>query len=89
MSEARRPRFTYFGHSTVAIDFADGQRWLVDPWVQGNPSCPAALLTVLAGDPAATFGGGVGLGHGVGTAASGRAGEDAGRSAHVVHLWRA
>lgn len=43
MSDATRPTFTYFGHSTVRIDFADGQRWLIDPWVTGNPSCPAQL----------------------------------------------
>jgi L-ascorbate metabolism protein UlaG (beta-lactamase superfamily) len=43
MSDSQRPVFTYYGHATVRIDFADGQRWLIDPWVAGNPSCPEEL----------------------------------------------
>lgn len=43
MSDSTRPVFTYFGHSTVRVDFPDGQRWLIDPWVAGNPSCPSEL----------------------------------------------
>ena len=38
-----RPTFTYLGHSTVRVDFADGGRWLIDPWVRGNPACPPQL----------------------------------------------
>lgn len=43
MNEVQRPMFTYLGHATVRIDFQDGQRWLIDPWVAGNPSCPSEL----------------------------------------------
>jgi L-ascorbate metabolism protein UlaG (beta-lactamase superfamily) len=43
MSDSQRPTFTFLGHATVRIDFPDGQRWLIDPWVAGNPSCPEAL----------------------------------------------
>ncbi|MDH3255851.1 MAG: metal-dependent hydrolase [Acidobacteriota bacterium] len=43
MSDSPRPSFTYYGHASVRVDFPDGQRWLIDPWVQGNPSCPESL----------------------------------------------
>jgi L-ascorbate metabolism protein UlaG (beta-lactamase superfamily) len=35
-----RPRFTYLGHATVRCDLPGGEVLLIDPWVQGNPSCP-------------------------------------------------
>jgi L-ascorbate metabolism protein UlaG (beta-lactamase superfamily) len=35
-----RPKFTYLGHATVRCDLPDGEVVLIDPWVQGNPSCP-------------------------------------------------
>ena len=35
-----RPRFTYLGHATVRCDLPGGEVMLIDPWVQGNPSCP-------------------------------------------------
>ena len=35
-----RPKFTYLGHATVRCDLPGGEVLLVDPWVQGNPSCP-------------------------------------------------
>lgn len=35
-----RPKFTYLGHATVRCDLPDGEVLLIDPWVQGNPSCP-------------------------------------------------
>jgi L-ascorbate metabolism protein UlaG (beta-lactamase superfamily) len=38
-----RPTFTFLGHATVRVDFPDGSRWLIDPWVSGNPSCPEEL----------------------------------------------
>jgi L-ascorbate metabolism protein UlaG (beta-lactamase superfamily) len=37
-----RPRFTYLGHATVRCDLPGGEVVLIDPWVQGNPACPAA-----------------------------------------------
>ncbi len=38
MSE-QRPTFTYLGHSTVLCDLPNGERILIEPWVNGNPSC--------------------------------------------------
>jgi L-ascorbate metabolism protein UlaG (beta-lactamase superfamily) len=35
-----RPSFTYLGHATVRCDLPGGEVVLIDPWVQGNPSCP-------------------------------------------------
>ncbi|MFN7962727.1 MAG: metal-dependent hydrolase [Thermoanaerobaculia bacterium] len=36
-----RPKFTYLGHSTIRCELPDGEVVLIDPWVQGNPACPA------------------------------------------------
>jgi L-ascorbate metabolism protein UlaG (beta-lactamase superfamily) len=36
----KRPTFTYLGHATVRCDLPGGEVMLIDPWVQGNPSCP-------------------------------------------------
>ena len=38
-----RPKFTYLGHATVRCDLPGGEVVLIDPWVQGNPSCPEEL----------------------------------------------
>jgi L-ascorbate metabolism protein UlaG (beta-lactamase superfamily) len=35
-----RPTFTYLGHATVRCDLPGGEVLLIDPWVDGNPSCP-------------------------------------------------
>ena len=35
------PRFTWLGHSTVRCDMPGGEVFLIDPWVAGNPACPA------------------------------------------------
>lgn len=40
-----RPKFTYLGHSTVLCEMPGGERVLIDPWVDGNPSCPDHLKT--------------------------------------------
>lgn len=40
MSPHPRPKFTYLGHATVRCDLPAGEVLLIDPWVQGNPSCP-------------------------------------------------
>lgn len=40
MSTNDRPRFTYLGHATVLVELPSGERVLIDPWVDGNPSCP-------------------------------------------------
>jgi L-ascorbate metabolism protein UlaG (beta-lactamase superfamily) len=34
---------TYLGHSTFKITTPTGKVVLLDPWVEGNPACPAAL----------------------------------------------
>ena len=36
----QRPRFTWLGHATVRCDLPGGEVVLIDPWVDGNPSCP-------------------------------------------------
>lgn len=35
-----RPTFTFLGHSTVLFTLPSGEAVLIDPWVEGNPSCP-------------------------------------------------
>ena len=45
MTDAESPRFTYLGHSTVRCDLPSGEVLLIDPWVEGNPSCPDELKT--------------------------------------------
>ena len=40
---SQRPTFTYLGHATVRCDLPSGEVILIDPWVQGNPACPAPL----------------------------------------------
>ncbi|MDY7092799.1 MAG: metal-dependent hydrolase [Acidobacteriota bacterium] len=43
MSHSPRPKFTFLGHSTVRCDLPDGKVLLMEPWVDGNPSCPDEL----------------------------------------------
>lgn len=33
--------FTWLGHSTFLVETPGGKRLLIDPWVDGNPACPA------------------------------------------------
>lgn len=42
MSQHPRPKFTYLGHATVRCDLPGGEVVLIDPWVNGNPACPAS-----------------------------------------------
>jgi L-ascorbate metabolism protein UlaG (beta-lactamase superfamily) len=37
---SRRPKFTFLGHSTIRVDLDGGEVMLLEPWIQGNPSCP-------------------------------------------------
>lgn len=37
------PRFLYYGHSTVGLTTPEGDHWLIDPWLKGNPRCPERL----------------------------------------------
>ena len=34
------PRFTWLGHATLRVDLASGETMVIDPWLEGNPSCP-------------------------------------------------
>jgi L-ascorbate metabolism protein UlaG (beta-lactamase superfamily) len=34
-------KFTWLGHSTFKIETPGGNTVLIDPWVMGNPACPA------------------------------------------------
>jgi L-ascorbate metabolism protein UlaG (beta-lactamase superfamily) len=34
---------TWYGHSTFLLRTPGGKRLMFDPWLEGNPSCPAAL----------------------------------------------
>jgi L-ascorbate metabolism protein UlaG (beta-lactamase superfamily) len=43
MHQHPRPKFTCLGHATVRCDLPGGEVVLIDPWVMGNPACPAAL----------------------------------------------
>lgn len=36
-------RLTWLGHATWLIETPGGRRVLIDPWLDGNPSCPAAF----------------------------------------------
>jgi L-ascorbate metabolism protein UlaG (beta-lactamase superfamily) len=35
-----RPKFTWIGHATVRCALPGGEVVLIDPWLEGNPSCP-------------------------------------------------
>ncbi len=37
---------TWLGHSTFLIGTPEGRKILVDPWLEGNPSCPEAFHEV-------------------------------------------
>lgn len=39
-------KVTWLGHSTFLITTPEGKTLLVDPWLAGNPSCPAAFHEV-------------------------------------------
>ncbi len=42
----KRPSFTYLGHATVKVEMPDGKVFLVDPWLDGNPSCAETVAGV-------------------------------------------
>ena len=39
----KRLSITWLGHSTFVLKTPGGKRVIFDPWLTGNPSCPAAL----------------------------------------------
>ncbi len=41
-----RLALTWLGHGTFVFETPQGRRLLVDPWVRGNPACPAASKTL-------------------------------------------
>lgn len=43
MFQPQRPKFTYYGHSTVSCQLPGGEVILIDPWIVQNPSCPDEL----------------------------------------------
>jgi L-ascorbate metabolism protein UlaG (beta-lactamase superfamily) len=43
MLEMRGNKLTWLGHATFKITTPGGQVVLMEPWVEGNPACPAAL----------------------------------------------
>ena len=43
-------KITWLGHATFRITTPSGQVILIDPWTEGNPSCPAALKKLLRVD---------------------------------------
>jgi len=43
MLDTKGNRLTYFGHSTFSLTTPSGKVALIDPWVMGNPVCPATL----------------------------------------------
>lgn len=43
-------RLTWLGHGTFEFGLPDGRTLLLDPWVLGNPACPAAKKETIAPD---------------------------------------
>ena len=39
-------KLTWLGHATSRIETPGGKTVIIDPWVMGNPMCPAADKTV-------------------------------------------
>lgn len=37
---------TYYGHSTFLIKSPGGKRVVIDPWLEGNPSCPEHMREI-------------------------------------------
>ena len=37
---------TWLGHGTFLVVSPEGRRILIDPWLEGNPSCPPAFRTI-------------------------------------------
>jgi L-ascorbate metabolism protein UlaG (beta-lactamase superfamily) len=45
-TELNGTHITWFGHATFKITSAQGKIILIDPWLNGNPSCPPRLQQV-------------------------------------------
>jgi L-ascorbate metabolism protein UlaG (beta-lactamase superfamily) len=46
MLRMRGNKITWYGHSAFGITTPSGAVVMIDPWVMGNPACPAALKKV-------------------------------------------
>lgn len=46
----RRLAITWLGHGTFLLASPGGQRILIDPWLEGNPACPAEWRRVRQAD---------------------------------------
>ncbi len=43
---AQGMKLTWLGHGTFLVELAGGERVLIDPWLGGNPACPASFHEV-------------------------------------------
>jgi L-ascorbate metabolism protein UlaG (beta-lactamase superfamily) len=50
MADPRALSITWLGHGTFLLVSPGGKRILVDPWLEGNPSCPAKYKKIEAAD---------------------------------------
>jgi L-ascorbate metabolism protein UlaG (beta-lactamase superfamily) len=41
-----RYQLTWLGHATFKLQTPHGKKIIIDPWVQGNPACPAEQKTI-------------------------------------------
>ena len=48
--ELKGIKLTWLGHATFRVETPGGKTIYIDPWVMGNPSCPAAERTVRKAD---------------------------------------
>ena len=41
-----RYQLTWLGHATFKLQTPNGKKIIIDPWVQGNPACPAEQKSI-------------------------------------------
>lgn len=46
MSATNRLSITWLGHSTFILQSPGGKRIVTDPWLDGNPACPASMKKI-------------------------------------------
>lgn len=46
MADLKGTKITWIGHGTVLITTSEGKRIVVDPWLEGNPTCPDEYKTL-------------------------------------------
>lgn len=47
---AQKLSITWYGHSTFVITTPGGKRIVTDPWLEGNPKCPANMKKITSAD---------------------------------------